>query len=234
MSGVRSLSSLLQAAQDLETAKRLLEERTSPLAVAFVDLCGSTELKQRDQKEWLPIVGRFLVAVARQVEAQQGKVVKFIGDEVFAVFPHPTGSLACGRAEAFVQECESALQDLGSEYVAKYALDFGRAATFETDNAPTDYLGDCVDRCARISKLTEPHSVLATSQFVAESRHSGSWKSVGIFNFKGIPIPTEVLQWPVFGQAVQVVDSDLQMRSSKELAREILALRKEILELRRR
>jgi len=89
----RSIQNIVRASDELSKLRSYLQERTAPLAVTFVDLVGSTALKRKaGQAEWLPTICRFLLLVTELVEQCRGRVVKYIGDEVLAVFSHAEGS----------------------------------------------------------------------------------------------------------------------------------------------
>jgi class 3 adenylate cyclase len=119
----RAFSDILAADTRGAEIEAFLERRTEPLAILFVDLCGSSALKQRPQRQWLPIVCRFLYEITQQIVRQEGRVVKYIGDEVMAVFEEQTGRPAALRAMAAIQQSDAYIRSLGSEYVAKFAAD---------------------------------------------------------------------------------------------------------------
>ena len=164
-------------------------ETTNPAIVMFVDLCGSTQLKTIPQATWLPIVCQFLLETTRVITKEGGRVVKYIGDEVMAVFSDHDG-LGVARAETCIRALDTSLRSLGDQFVAKYVMDAGNVA--EVSFPPDDVLGTTVDRCARIAKIAQPGVALASAEVRNRAPNRGSWISVGAYSFKGIPVPVKV------------------------------------------
>ena len=222
----RSIEDIVKAADRLSGLKSYLKHRTAPFAVVFIDLAGSTKLKAAvPQEEWLPIICRFLLCVSECVEENRGTVIKYIGDEVLAVYSDQDAKIATSRCEQCIRECDKKLRVLGHKYQAKFAADFGSAASVDFPNAAGDVLGTCVDRCARISKIAAPGTVVASKQFVAESVNKSNWKRIGHFPLKGFREPQHVFQLADFGNPIKIADPILYMASNEDLVAEVLKLR---------
>jgi adenylate cyclase len=200
----------------------------------FADLCGSTKLKHGcSQDEWLPIVVRFLLQVTEIVEGQGGRVLKYIGDEVLAVFDEDRDGLAVSRAVNCIWQCDSRLQKFRPPFVAKYALDYGTAASVTFGVGRNDVLGTCVDRCARIAKLAKDGTAVGSQEVVKRSKDAGIWRKIGSFPFKGFDRRTNVFQLRQFGSAIEVVDAALAARSLGDLASENIRLKAHLAEIKR-
>jgi len=202
--------------RELEKLRHQLSRSRGPLVVAFIDLCGSTELKRQPQERWLPIVGEFLLDVTRCVSRNKGRVVKYIGDEVLAIFEHPNARKTISQAESFVSDCEATLRKRGKS-VAKWALDFGRVVPISVPGGASDFLGTTVDRCARIGKLLAPGTVLVSADFVAASSNRKRWRRIGSVRPKGIEKPFDVFQLDGVGQRIMASDIRARAASSASL-----------------
>lgn len=187
--------------REFEKLSRQLSKSRSPVVVVFTDLCGSTELKRQPQEKWLPVVGEFLLDVTRCVIRRRGRVVKYVGDEVLAVFERSTAKVLVSRAECFIQECEAELRRHG-ESIGKYALDIGRIVPVSVPGGASDVLGACVDRCARIGKLLSPGTALASADFVIGSSNRAKWRRITTVNVKGIDKGFDVYQLDGIGKRI--------------------------------
>jgi len=212
---LRTPDALVHIDADIQELKAILKEKTAPLIIAFIDLAGSTPLKEKHPQEtWLPIIARFLSLVSKQVIHSHGNVVKYIGDEIMAVFPN-VDNLGAQRAESFVWECEKALSDEGDIYAAKYAIDCGEAARIQDNQEADDFLGTCVDRCARIAKIALPHTAVGTGQFVSMSKNPNSWSDVGEFEVRGLKDPVRILQLRNLGPQIGGKEAGMILAGSR-------------------
>jgi len=148
------------------------------------------------------------------VTREGGQVVKYIGDEVMAVFKDHDG-LASARAETCVMALDAILRVLGTPYAAKYVLDAGDVV--EVTFPPYDVLGTAIDRCARIGKIAQPGVALASDSFRAKTPHKDGWLTVGSYNFKGLPSPVTVFRLVALQAAWKTPDADLSVMSQDEL-----------------
>lgn len=205
----RTPNDIIKAYDTKEKLINYLENRTKFMAILFIDMCGSTALKRKPQSEWLPIICRFLLIISNIIIQKGGRVVKYIGDEVFSVFPEDENEMATFRAENCIWECEAELKRLGEDYKAKYTLDYGKGATVDFNNTPQDVLGTCIDRCARIATIVEPTTALASKLFVEKSKHKESWSLLGDFSFKGIGEKVGVYQFKNLGKPMQISNFEI-------------------------
>ena len=219
----RSATNIVKAARRVEHYKKFLNETAEPLAVVFIDLAGSTQLKYgREQSQWLPVVVEFLTLVSQCVKRHEGRVVKYIGDEVFAVFENGTADENARRVISFVQDCEKILSQ-NKEYSAKYTADIGRPAMLQFKGSAPDLLGTCVDRASRISKLSQPHCLIVSDAF-AKASPEHNWRKLGSFTFKGIKKRVPVFQLENLGPSIKILDLERITRAADELIGEIRTL----------
>lgn len=167
-------------------------------AVVFIDMVGSAQFKMdhRDDPEtWIRRVYLFCEIVTQYIEALGGRVVKYIGDEVMAVFDGDACVNEASSLVARIKEIEEKLKVVvGVETRIKIALDQGDVCFLEfPGHEEIDPQGTAVDRCARIGKYTKEGVVLASFEFVKECPSTFNWLEVGQVELKGIGI-TNVYQ----------------------------------------
>ena len=151
--------------------------------VLFTDIEASTERAAGlGDRQWATLLDRHEQIAEHQVTRFRGRVVKYTGDGVLAVFDWPARAV----------ECAVALRG------ALRSINLGVRAglhTGEIKQTPTDIAGIAVHIAARISALA-PSSEIYVSRtvrdLVAGSRLE--FEAVGLFALKGVPDPWEVLR----------------------------------------
>jgi class 3 adenylate cyclase len=182
-----------------------------------------------------------LIGVTHIVQ-EHGRVVKYIGDEVMAVFEDSSCVLhAEHAAENILDFCDQLSED---NVQVKIALDFGEVSLFDFGYSPTltpgadpesrntlDPQGVVVDRCARLMSKASAGAVLCSAALRESSRAPERWKPVGAFRPRGIPTPVEVFLLDTRGAPDLVIrDEGMTLNEcTQELART-----REMLELARR
>lgn len=179
----------LKAAED-EVIQRI---RTSfrDAVVVFIDMVGSTQFKveNSDKPEtWIRRVFLFCDIISKYVEALGGRVVKYIGDEVMAVFESEFSVNDASSLVARIDEIEAKLMEvIGVETRIKIAIDKGSVCFLKFEgHDETDPQGTPVDRCARIAKHTKAGVVLASHEFVVACPKTFTWLEVRPVEFRGI------------------------------------------------
>ena len=209
------ISKVVALAERVEADLNQLRQR-STLVVMFVDLVGSTQFKADHPSEeiWLTRLAKFLLGVTRIVEAD-GRVVKYNGDEVMAVFEGDGAPLAAEHAaERILQFCEGLS---GQRIAAKLAIDYGevslldfsqgrsKAASSRPPLHSADPNGLVVDRCARLMSKSIAGAVLCSAEFRAASRSPERWGLLGTFQAKGFVQRIEVYSLKMRGAPEFVV-----------------------------
>ena len=122
MSETKTVDELLsqqgrKRAELAEIDRQMCESKRSA-AIVFVDLHGSTELKEKEpDQEWLSSIYRFVEAVSDNIRGAGGTLVKRIGDGLLATFDQVP------LAETFLDLIETS--PALSNYTFKTAADFG-------------------------------------------------------------------------------------------------------------
>jgi class 3 adenylate cyclase/tetratricopeptide (TPR) repeat protein len=150
----------------LEEAAPAREVRKT-VTILFCDVTGSTALGERLDSESLRRVMERYFTLAREVlERHGGKVEKFIGDAVMAVFGipavHEDDALRAARAAHELREelrgLNADLQgEFGTELQVRMGVNTGEVVTSEGGTLAT---GDAVNVAARLEQAAEPGDIL--------------------------------------------------------------------------
>jgi len=151
---------------------------TADVFLFFVDLCGSTQYKQKciTQRQpdltWIFRQLIFLQRAADLVKKYNGVIVKTIGDELFAYFEattDPENVLKC--AIEIVQGFENIKSYQGDARMeAKASIDIGLTYNGSIDNSGRfDPIGSAVDRCARLNSVAEKNEIVFSEDFLASA-----------------------------------------------------------------
>jgi adenylate cyclase len=152
---------------------------TARLTVGFVDLVGFTTLSRRiDPRDLARIVDRFEEAAHDVTASHDGRVVKFVGDEVMFVTPAPEA--AC---------------DIAISLVERFADDAsvtprGGLASGEVLMRGGDYYGPIVNLASRLAELAVPREVLVSDALRAQATGGGfRFEPAGRRMLKGFDAP---------------------------------------------
>ncbi|NJL96165.1 MAG: adenylate/guanylate cyclase domain-containing protein [Anaerolineae bacterium] len=135
------------------------------LALMFTDITGSTALYQRlgDVRAYNLVRDHFSV-LFREIEANNGTIVKTIGDAVMAAFLTPEDALRAGLA---VQQAIRAFnQGRTAEQgviLVKIGIHMGSAIAVNLNNR-LDYFGNMVNLAARIQGKSRSEEILLSQQ----------------------------------------------------------------------
>jgi adenylate cyclase len=130
---------------------------TARVAVGFVDLVGFTALSRRMDAHALAAVVERFEETAHDVAAQHdGRVVKFVGDEV--MFVAADAATACDVALTLVETFagDAAVTPRGGLAAGEVVIRGG------------DYYGPIVNLAARLADLAVPREILVTAEVAAE------------------------------------------------------------------
>ncbi len=192
--------------------KRGMQE-TIRAAIWFSDLKGFTALSEHVSGDVLiGLLNEYFEIVTSSIEAQNGEVLKFIGDAVMAIF-QPDGddpAEAAVRALMAARQCEIALAQRNETAATdgKHVIGFGIARHFGDvlygnvggeNRLDFTVIGPAVNLASRIESLTREVSrpILVSEEFA--QLHGGRFESLGDFSFKGIDADCRVLA-PEFGR----------------------------------
>ena len=130
------------------------------LTILFTDLCGSTRMYNEvgDAPAFGLVMNHFDLLI-EAVQAEDGAVVKTIGDAVMAVFKRPVGAVrATLRAQQALADADGPLSQLS----LKAGMHFGPCIAV-TLNEKLDYFGSTVNIASRLEHLSEGGDVVLSS-----------------------------------------------------------------------
>jgi class 3 adenylate cyclase/tetratricopeptide (TPR) repeat protein len=144
------------------------------VTVLFCDLEGFTALTERLDPESLhALMARYFKAMRGAIDRHGGRVEKYIGDAVMAVFGHPQlHEDDAVRAARCALEMRDALSELNDELQsgwgvtlhARYGLSTGEVAFARVGAHPFFALGDAVNLAQRLEAAAPPDEVLICPQ----------------------------------------------------------------------
>jgi predicted ATPase/class 3 adenylate cyclase len=147
-----------------------MAETRKTVTIVFTDVVGSTSLGERLDPEALRHVMSRLFAELRPVlERHGGRVAKFIGDAVLAVFGipavHEDDPLRAVRASAEMREAVGRLNDelareRGVTVAMRTGVNTGEVVVSEPSPDDVFAIGDAVNVAARLQQVADPGEIL--------------------------------------------------------------------------
>ncbi len=174
--------------------------KTAILVIMFTDIEGFTYLTETKGEKYSAKIRNYHddILVSAIEEGQKGKVVKFIGDAVMAVFSEPISavkiSLDIQKQLKQFNEVNTELDDIN----VRIGLHLGQVALEE--NIHADVFGRHVNRAARIEGLAAGGQVYITFPVFDSAKgwmmddQSIGWKLHGSYHLKGIEKPAEIYE----------------------------------------
>jgi class 3 adenylate cyclase len=175
---VGDFQSVVNEVEEFLTGARQAHEVDRVLAtVLFTDIAGSTEkAAELGDADWRALLERHDALARERVESFRGRVVKNIGDGMFAAFDGPARAIRC--AEAL---CDVIPAELGLELRAG-------VHTGECESIGDDLGGMAVHIGSRVAGLAEPGQVLVSGTVKDLVVGSGlTFEDAGEHELKGVP-----------------------------------------------
>jgi class 3 adenylate cyclase len=171
------------------------EETRKTVTVVFVDVVGSTELGERlDAESLREVMSRYFHAMSAAVERHGGRVEKFIGDAVMAVFGipvlHEDDALRAVRAAA---DMRGALGPLNEELErahdvriqVRVGVATGEVVASRVVGEQRFATGDVTNVAARLEQAAGPGEILIGDSTLHLVRHAVTVEPVGPLALKG-------------------------------------------------
>ena len=130
------------------------------VAILFADISGSTAIYDKMGNELaLQLVTRTLDILTREMAAQQGTLVKTIGDEIMCTFPDASAAI---KAACAMQLAVEKQKPGGEEPIyVRIGLHYGEVIL---ENG--DVFGDTVNVAARVTAITRARQIMTTQALV--------------------------------------------------------------------
>ncbi len=156
--------------------------------VLFVDLVGSTELAGREDPERVRAMqARFFTAMAAEIEERGGRVEKYAGDAVMAVFGAPAAlEDHAERALHAALAMRDRMHDLFAGAVeARIGVATGEVVSGAAHEGSSFVTGDSVNVGARLEQAAAPGEILVAERTVAAGRGAFEFGSQRLVEAKG-------------------------------------------------
>jgi class 3 adenylate cyclase/tetratricopeptide (TPR) repeat protein len=178
-------------------------EERKVVSVLFADVAGSTELSARlDPERFREVLGEFYSVVSAEIQSLRGRVEKFVGDAVMAVFglpqAHDDDALRAVRAAFMIRDRIARLgetQGLPVPLRVRVGVNSGAVAT---GSGPADQFlvsGAPVNMAARLQQAADPGEVLVGETTWHLTRQAVEFDTPRRITAKGFD--GEVMAWPV-------------------------------------
>jgi len=178
-------------------------EERKVVSVLFADVAGSTELASRlDPERFREVLGEFFTMASAELQSLRGRVEKFVGDAVMALFglphAHDDDALRAVRAAFMIRDRTARLaetQGLPVPLRVRVGVNSGAVAT---GSGPADQFlvsGAPVNLAARLQQAAEPDEILVgetTWQLTRQAVEFGPPRRIAAKGFDGA-----VTAWPV-------------------------------------
>jgi class 3 adenylate cyclase/tetratricopeptide (TPR) repeat protein len=147
-----------------------MTETRKTVTIVFTDVVGSTSLGERlDPEAFRHVMLRLFAELRPVLERHGGRVAKFIGDAILAVFGipavHEDDPLRAVRASAAMREALSRLNDefareRGITLAMRTGVNTGEVVVSEPSTAEGFAIGDAVNVAARLQQVADPGEIL--------------------------------------------------------------------------
>ena len=188
-------------------AEELAAGREHDITVLFIDLRGFTPLsRQLEPPQIRRLLDHFYEYVCARVQAEDGTIMQFVGDEVFAVFgapidrpDHAAVAIAVAlRLQHDVDQLDATLAADGLPPVRfGVGVNSGLAVAAHVGTAARSQytiLGDTVNTAARLVSIAAADQVIASAATV-DSTENPDLRPVGQVDLKGIDVPVTIYQY---------------------------------------
>ena len=137
-----------------------MDQQDSELTILFADVAGSTRLyEQLGDQAARQAIGECIALMTAAVEANQGRLIKTIGDEIMCCFPSPAAAL---DAALQIQEQVGERQFSGVELMIRIGAHHGPVL-----HENGDVFGDAVNVAARMAGLARGGQIMVTGDCLA-------------------------------------------------------------------
>ena len=181
------------------------EERRT-VTVLFADLSGYTAVAERlDPEAVKALVDRCLGRLAEEVERVGGRVDKYIGDNVMAIFGAPVAHeddperavrAALGMQEAMTELNQQLLSDYGVEFALCVGINTGEVLAGKVGEAYT-VIGDAVNVASRLQSSANPGTITVGERTQRATSRTVEYTQLEPLELKGKAEPVAV--WRAIG-----------------------------------
>jgi len=177
-------------------------ERRS-VAILFLDLIGFTAISETlDHEEVFQIVNGIMQVLSRVVEGHGGRVDKFEGDLIMALFGASQAtendcirSVACSlKMLETIAEINTMLSVRNIKLGARIGINYGWVTVAPDPSGHLTVMGDEVNIASRMESNAEMNSVQVAESVQRECGDHFAWKDLGTLKVKGRTKPVHAFQ----------------------------------------
>ncbi len=186
----------LSAATDPATPTRAPVAERRLVTVLFADLVGfTTRSEGRDAEEVRELLSRYFDTARSVIERYGGRVEKFIGDAVMALWGAPVAQEDdAERGVRAALELVSAVKVLSPDLHARAGVLTGEAAVTIAAEGEGMVAGDLVNTTSRIQSAAEPGTVLVGDSTRRASEAAIAYEDAGQHELKGKSKPLQLFR----------------------------------------
>src|SRR4051794_40069981 len=164
------------------------------VTVLFADLVGfTTASESRDAEETRELLSRYFETARNVIERYGGRVEKFIGDAVMALWGAPVAQEDdAERGVRAALELVSAVEGLGADVRVRAGVLTGEAAVTLGAEGEGMVAGDLVNTASRVQSAAEPGTVLVGDSTRRASDAAIAYEDVGTHELKGKSEPIQL------------------------------------------
>jgi class 3 adenylate cyclase/tetratricopeptide (TPR) repeat protein len=201
-----SCGAALAAPVDASPATGAHPEERRLVSVLFADVSGYTAIAERlDHEAVKALMDRCLIRLAQEVDHFGGRVDKFIGDNVMAVFgapvAHEDDALRAVRAAMGMQ---GAMTEINQDVTAQFGVELGLRVGINTGEVLAGrvgdaytVVGDAVNVAARLQTASPVGGILVGERTYTSTADSVSYQPLDPLSLKGKAQP--VSAWEALG-----------------------------------
>ncbi len=202
-------------------------EQRRTVTVLFADLSGFTAVAERlDHETVKTLIERCLTRFAAEVESFGGRVDKYIGDNVMAVFGAPVAHeddaeravrAALGMQTAMTELNERLLREHGFEFSLRVGINTGEVLAGRLGDGYT-VMGDAVNVASRLQTSADPGTITVGQRTHRATRAAVISEPLEPLELKGKAEP--VAAWRVLGLAGEDPDASSTRRQAPLIGRQ--------------
>ena len=180
-------------------------EQRKQVTILFADLVGFTAFAEKmDPEDVRDIVSTYFASVTPAIQKRGGRIEKFIGDAIMAVFGLPQASESDPENAIYAAlEMQQALANLNESLERRYHLRLEMRigintgsviASFLSEDQARDFavVGDAVNTASRLEKLAPANGILVAHDTYVNVRGVFDVKVLAPINVKGKIMPLQV------------------------------------------
>ena len=157
----------------------------------FTDIVGYSAMVSKNESRAMELLANHDAIIEPILQSQKGKVIKKIGDAIFAEFPNANAGLDAAKEVQFELRQRNEVSNKSDQIQIRIGLHCGEV--IRKDN---DLFGNDVNLCARIESVA-PYGGIAASSQILESLNNGEnyhTTEMGFIKLKNIPQPQQLFK----------------------------------------